>query len=185
MSPEVRKLTDSEGRELLVIARAAIEHRITGRPEHRPVAEALTPALRAPGAAFVTLTKAGELRGCIGTLDFGRPLYQTVADCALSAALRDPRFDPVRAAEVPSLHVEVSVLTQPVPVSGPEDVVIGRDGLIVEKGMHRGLLLPQVAVEWGFDANGFLEATCEKAGLPRDAWRSARLERFEAQIFSE
>jgi AmmeMemoRadiSam system protein A len=183
--PETPRLTPEEGRELLRIARATLEHRLMGKPAVRPSPDALTPNLKQNGSAFVTLTKGDKLRGCIGSLAWDRPLYQVVGDCALSAALKDPRFSPVRGEELKDIHLEVSVLTPPVPIRGPDDIVIGRDGLIVEKGWNRGLLLPQVATEWGFDALAFLEATCEKAGLPPDAWPGARLERFEAQIFGE
>lgn len=178
------RLSDAEGRTLLRIARTTLERKLLGHAgSFQPD---LTPLLREKGSAFVTLTtKDGSLRGCIGTLGWDRPLHETVAECALSAALKDPRFEPVRGPELKDLHLEVSVLTHPVPVSGPEDIVIGRDGLIVEKGWNRGLLLPQVATEWKFDSLAFLEATCEKAGLPPDAWPSAKLMRFEAQVFEE
>lgn len=183
--PDPLMLSEAEGRELIKIARATLEHRLLGRAAEKPSAEALTEGLRQKGSAFVTLTKDGHLRGCIGSLAWEQPLYQVVADCALSAALRDPRFNPVEGRELKDIDLEVSVLTPPVPITGPEDIVIGRDGLIVEKGHHRGLLLPQVATEWEFDATGFLAATCEKAGLPPDAWPQAKLWRFEAQIFKE
>ncbi len=179
------RLSPEEGSELLKIARATLEHRLLGKASNKPSADALTDGLRQKGSAFVTLTKGGKLRGCIGSLAWDRPLYQVIGDCALSAALKDPRFDPVEGHELKDIHLEVSVLTPPVKITGPDDIVIGRDGLIVEKGWNRGLLLPQVATEWGFDPLAFLEATCEKAGLPPDAWPSARLERFEAQIFEE
>jgi AmmeMemoRadiSam system protein A len=112
-----------------------------------------------------------------------KPLYQTVRECALSAALRDPRFDPVNPEELPHLRLEISVLSPLFDIS-PDQIEVGRHGLLVSRGSQRGVLLPQVAVEWKWDREQFLEETCMKAGLPPDAWRhGARVQAFTAQAF--
>ena len=135
--------------------------------------------------AFVTLHKRGELRGCVGYIESAKPLYQTVRECALAAALHDTRFDPVEPEELPLLHMEISVLS-PLEEIRPEQIEVGRHGLLISRGFQRGLLLPQVAVEWKWDADRFLRETCRKAGLPGDAWQhGARIQAFTAQIFAE
>jgi AmmeMemoRadiSam system protein A len=135
----------------------------------------------------VTLKKAGELRGCIGTLAPHGNLAPAVSEYALRAALEDPRFAPLAAEELPDCRIEISVLSPPEPISGPDEIEIGRDGLILEKDGRRGLLLPQVATEWGFDAERFLAEVARKAGLPGEAWKdpAARLWAFRAEAFSE
>jgi len=168
---------------LLAIARrAAVSYVKNGNvPGETPPAGTLS----APGAAFVTLTAAGRLRGCIGYTEPVSPLYKTVQECAIAAATEDPRFRPVGPEEVDSLHIEVSVLTPLVPIR-PGEVQVGLHGLMIRKGARRGLLLPQVAVEQGWDRNAFLSAVCEKAGLPPDAWRTgAELYSFTAEVFGE
>jgi len=142
-------------------------------------------AVRGRGA-FVTLHRRGELRGCIGHLVSDRPLGEVVRDMAVAAARDDPRFPPLRADELEGLDVEVSVLTTPVPARA-EDVEPGRHGLIVRRGAAQGVLLPQVAVEQGWDRETFLAATCRKAGLPPQAWRDVRtdLRVFEAQVIRD
>lgn len=150
-------------------------------------------ALPDPGAlpvrgrgAFVTLHRHGELRGCIGHMVDDRPIGYVVRDMAVAAARDDPRFPPVGADELEGLDVEVSVLTTPVPARA-EDVEPGRHGLIVRRGAAQGVLLPQVAVEQGWDRETFLAMTCRKAGLPPQAWRDARtdLRTFEAQVIRD
>jgi AmmeMemoRadiSam system protein A len=111
------------------------------------------------------------LRGCIGTLAADRPLWETVVAAAVGAAARDPRFQPVEEVEVPSLSIDVSVLGPPVPLRDPADLRPGVHGVIVDRGGRRGLLLPEVALDQGWDAIDMLEGTCRKAGLPSDAWR--------------
>jgi AmmeMemoRadiSam system protein A len=136
--------------------------------------------------AFVTLTSGGKLRGCIGSVGRPRPAAELVASAGRSAAVADSRFSPVSPGELPTLELDVSLLTPLewlAPDQLPAVVQVGRHGLIVERPPWRGLLLPQVASEWGFDAETFLAETCRKAGLPRDAWRSdARVGRFEALV---
>jgi AmmeMemoRadiSam system protein A len=178
-------LAVDEQRELLRIARATLrEHARSGKlPPGKPHRDTLL----APAAVFVTLHHDGELRGCIGTTTADRPIFRAVQEMAIAAATRDPRFAPVTADEIALVDIEISVLGELRRVQGPGDVVIGRDGVVIEGRGHRGLLLPHVAVESGWDAKAFVERTCQKAGLPRDAWREGDLEIsiFPTQIFSE
>ena len=177
------RLTDAEKDRLLELARDALEEavRVGGVSEIAEPAE----ALRTPCGAFVTLTKGKRLRGCIGHIEAIKPLYATVRECARAAALDDPRFDPVTPSELPSLHLEISILSPLLDVV-PEQVEVGRHGLLISRWARRGLLLPQVAVEWNWDREQFLEETCLKAGLPADAWRhGARIQAFTAQILKE
>lgn len=176
-------LTSADRRSLLVLARRSVTARATGgpRPDIPP-----TPDVCAGG--FVTIKRAGELRGCIGSLETDRPIGEVVAHCAASAASEDPRFPPVRPAELGALEIEISVLgpLEAVEPADPARIVVGRDGLVVEQGPRRGLLLPQVATEWGWDAETFLGQACLKAGLAREAWRTgARVFRFQAVVFGE
>jgi AmmeMemoRadiSam system protein A len=134
----------------------------------------------------VTLNVDGELRGCIGYPLPVKPLDETIIEMAVAAASQDTRFEPLRAEEMGRLEIDVSVLGLPEPIADPSEVVVGRHGIIISKGIHRGLLLPQVAVERGWDRETFLDHGCLKAGLPRDAWRKgAKIEVFTAQVFSE
>lgn len=142
-------------------------------------------ALAAPCGAFVTLRKGEELRGCIGHIESTVPLYQTVRECALAAALHDPRFDPVVPEELSGLQLEISVLSPFLEVT-PEQVEVGKHGLLISRGIFRGLLLPQVAVHLKWDRERFLSETCRKAGLELDAWRhGAKIQAFTAQVFAE
>lgn len=178
-----RYLTDEEREELLRIARrAATTWLREGRvPEESPASE----KLNAPGAAFVTLTEGGRLRGCIGYTEARAPLYRTVQECAVASATEDSRFLPVTAAEIGTVRIEISVLTPLLPIL-PEEVDVGVHGLLVRRGGHRGLLLPQVPAEHGWDRETFLAQVCLKAGLPRDAWRKgAELFSFMAEVFGE
>lgn len=176
-------LSDRDRRELLGIARRAVAGwlRRGAVPKERPDPGALT----APGAAFVTLTREGRLRGCIGYTEARAPLYRTVQECAVAAATEDPRFSPVTERELGSTRFEISVLSPLVPVR-PEEVTVGRHGLWIRQGRNRGLLLPQVATEYGWDRTTFLDQVCAKAGLPPDAWkRGADLRSFTAEVFGE
>lgn len=168
---------------LLALARRAIEARVRREP---PPAPGRGGALEWPRGAFVTIHCRGDLRGCLGRLDPDEPLAATVAQLAASVSDSDPRFEPVRPSELDDLDVEISVLTPEREVTSLADIEIGRHGLIVEQGGRRGLLLPQVATEYGWDAEAFVSHTCLKAGLSADAWRrGARILVFEAQVFGE
>jgi AmmeMemoRadiSam system protein A len=144
--------------------------------------------LRRPSGAFVSLhTHEGDLRGCIGSIHPVAPLCHAVSSSAVSAAFRDPRFHPLQRDELSRVHIEISVMSPIEVVEDVESIVVGRDGLIVTRGTHAGLLLPQVATDFGWDLATFLAQTCAKAGLPRDAWRhpDTRIERFSAEVFGE
>ena len=183
-------LDDASRKSLMLIARAAIARAI-GAVSVIPVADPIpSPQSLIPGdfraGAFVTLRIKGELRGCIGYPEAELPLVEVVERCAVSAAISDPRFPPLSVAEWNDVDLEISVLGPIERVDDIQQVVVGRDGLIAEFGRRRGLLLPQVAVEWSWDASEFAAQTCIKAGLPRDAWqKGARLFKFEAEVFSE
>lgn len=145
-------------------------------------------ALRRPAGAFVSLrTKRGELRGCIGSIRAMEPLFKAVATSAVSAAFRDPRFLPVRRDELQQLDLEISVMGPIESVRDAAEIEVGRDGLIISRGRFAGLLLPQVATEYGWDRETFLDQACVKAGLPPGSWRSAetRIEKFSAEVFGE
>lgn len=160
--------------------RAVVQKQTLPEPEEIPA------ICREKRGAFVTIEKNGQLRGCIGYILPMYPLYKTVIDVAQSAALRDPRFDPVTPQELPDLSVEVSVLTVPQKIKDVNIIQVGKHGLIIKQGYYQGLLLPQVATEYGWDRDTFLEHTCLKAGLPRDAWQDQRTEIqiFSAQVFN-
>ena len=140
------------------------------------------------GGVFVTLKKRGRLRGCMGTLDPAQPLTDAVRHAAQTAALEDPRFPPVTLAELPDLSVEVSILSEPWPMGALDDLQIGTHGIIVRRGLQRGLFLPQVATEHHLDKETFLSRCCaEKAGLAADAWQDPATEVliFTADVFRE
>lgn len=171
---------------LLRRARAAIEAAVAGTPlpsandEERGL-------LSAQHGLFVTVRHRGELRGCRGILEPIGPLYEAVAEIARLSATDDPRFPPVRPDELPGLTLDVSILYERRPISGPDEIVLGRDGLLLTHRGHRGFLLPQVAVEHHLDAPTFLDRLCNKAGLPDGAWREpgAKIEAFEVEYFGD
>lgn len=170
---------------LLHAARIAISRAI-GAQHHNRQAEIEPAEVRVRAGAFVTLHAYEELRGCIGYPSPEFPLAETIERCAVSAALSDPRFPPLSIDEWPAITLEISVLGPIERVADLADVEIGRHGLIVDWGSRRGLLLPQVAVEWKWDAEKFAAHTCAKAGLPKGAWRNgAALFKFEAEVFGE
>ncbi len=177
---------DEQGK-LLRWVRATIEAAVRGeRQGEIPEAE-LTGGLRAAHGVFVTLKKQGELRGCIGKMDFERPLWANAVDAAVASALEDPRFEPVTPGELGEITMEISILNPPEELPEPGMFDVLRHGIIVEKGWRHALLLPKVAQEQGWDATKTLEMVCEKAGLPMDAWRdpAARLQVFTAFDFGE
>jgi len=179
-------LMDPARRTLLDIAREAVRAAAEGR-EPAPPPQPLPPELEAPGAAFVTLRRGHDLRGCIGHLAASQPLWRSVQEMAAAAATRDDRFDPVRPEETAGLRIEISVLSPRRPIAGPGDVKAGVDGLYVRLGPASGLLLPQVAAEQGWSPEEFIAQVCRKADLPPDAWRDpgASLESFTAEVFGE
>lgn len=172
--------------DLLGLARQTLEAHFAGRPAPRLSSDRAESFGEARGL-FVTLHKGGQLRGCIGTLAPHGDLTRVISEFALRAAFEDPRFPPLEASELPECQIEISVLTAPREIRGPEDIEIGKDGLILEARGQRGLLLPQVASEHGFDAERFLYELSRKAGLPGDAWRSAgaRIWAFGAEVIGE
>ena len=179
-------LNERQRKQLLTIARDSIEavfagHRVALRPDE------FDDALRRPSGAFVTLTEDGELRGCIGSIVPVAPLFQAVSTSAINAAFRDPRFMPLSVDEYPRVKVEISVMGPIEPVTDCNEILVGRDGLIVSRGHSSGLLLPQVAIEYGWDRDTFLRHTCLKAGLPPDAWHfpDTKVEKFSAEVFGE
>ncbi len=151
----------------------------------------LPPIFNENRGVFVTLHKNQDLRGCIGYPEPVMTLLDAITDSAVNAALHDPRFPPVQPDEIAHIVIEVTVLTPPVKIDAkpqdmPKHVEIGKHGLIIKKGLYQGLLLPQVAEEYGFDAEEFLSQTCIKAGLVPDAWLTgAEVFSFEGQIFKE
>lgn len=188
-------LTHEEERTLLQIARAALGAHVRAGRRLDLSAFDLTPALRENHGAFVTLRRHGELRGCIGYTASSVPLARAVAENAVNAASRDQRFPSVTPDELDVISIEVSALT---PGDSPDtpfkkvrdvrEIVIGRDGLYIEKPpMRGGILLPQVAVEQGWDVPQFLSAVCRKAGYPDGAWKEPGVDlyRFSAQVFAE
>jgi AmmeMemoRadiSam system protein A len=175
--------SDADRRTLLEFARQAIDAHVNGRPAP-PVPDC--PAAAMPGGAFVTIHKGGQLRGCIGHIEADLPRGQVIARCAIQSCSADPRFPAVTAGEVPHLTLELSLLGPLERISGVDEIDIGRHGLVVEEGWRRGLLLPQVASERGWDAQTFVTQTCRKAGLSPDAVaRGAALWRFDAEVFGD
>jgi len=176
-------LTEEEKRDLQRIARAAIERRLKGEK-----ASAAGPAgghLKENRGAFVSLHRRGQLRGCIGTIQPNKPLYQVVEEMAAAAAFEDSRFAPLTAQEMKDLDLEISVLTPLQRVQDVQEIEVGRHGLYIKKGFYAGLLLPQVAAEYKWSRETFLEETCRKAGLPKNAWKEKGTEiyMFSADIF--
>lgn len=179
-------LTVPQRKQLLTLARESIAAGFAGkRPELN--AGDFDADLQRPAGAFVTLTEHDDLRGCIGSIEPVASLYLAVAQSAVSAAFRDPRFNPLRSEELPRIHVEISVMGPIERVIDINDIQVGRDGLIIRRGGYAGLLLPQVATEYGWDRDTFLQQTCYKAGLPRNSWREpgTTIEKFAAEVFGE
>lgn len=179
-------LTDKAQAECLYLARRTLHAFVRGHSEGPPYSPS-EPQMLEPRGAFVTLKMRGELRGCIGYIQAMEPLWQTLEECTVSAASRDPRFPPVHPSELPDIRMEISVLSPIRPLVDPSTIEVGRHGLIVSRGPRRGLLLPQVATEYGWDRETFLRHTCLKAGLPSDAWsqEGTVLECFTAEVFGE
>jgi len=176
-------LNEEEKNFLRDLAWQVIKHKARGEkiPEFSPP----TKKLKEPRGAFVSVHKHGRLRGCIGYIYAEKPLYQTIREMAEAAAFHDPRFNPVSETELQELEIEISVLTPLQRIKDISEIEIGKHGLYIVKGPYSGLLLPQVAVEYGWDRETFLENTCIKAGLPPDSWKEEDTDIyiFSADIF--
>jgi AmmeMemoRadiSam system protein A len=179
-------LTAAERAELLRVARRSLEEHFAGAGPYEP--EPASPTLAEHRGAFVTLHRGegGDLRGCVGMLRSEEPLVHTVARMAVSAAVDDGRFEPVTSRELPTLRIEISALGPLEPIR-PDEVEVGRHGLLVNHGGRRGVLLPQVPIEHDWDRETFLDHTCLKAGLPPGTWREkdVELRGFTAEVFGE
>ncbi len=177
------QISPETARALLDLARRTVAAAVRGEALPDPLSD--MPQAAQEAGAFVTIHRRGRLRGCIGNFE-PAPLGRIVQEMALAAAFEDPRFPPVSEPELGELDFEISVLSPRFPIA-PEEVRVGEHGLFVRRGMRRGVLLPQVPVEWGWDRETFLVEVCRKAGLPPDAWKQpdTRLEAFTARILHE
>lgn len=177
-------LNKKEQRELLKIARGTIVAVVTSG-KIPPVATA-SPGLNGPNGCFVTVKQQGHLRGCIGNFISDQPLYQMVQEMAMSAATHDPRFYPMKPHDLEDFKLEISVLSPLHKITSIEEIQVGRHGIYIVKSSYRGVLLPQVATEYGWDRDTFLKHTCLKAGLPENAWqKECDIFIFSAQVFGE
>jgi AmmeMemoRadiSam system protein A len=178
------RLSESGQSALLRIARNAVRSYLSGQTPVVP--EVSAGELTEPRAVFVSIHLDQRLRGCIGNLRPDGPLFRVAADCAVAAAVADPRFVPLMSSELTSVTFEISVLSAPERVSQPHEIEIGKHGVIVQKGQYQGLLLPQVASQYNWDTERFLSETCRKAGLRPEEWRQgSTIHRFTAHVFSE
>jgi uncharacterized protein (TIGR00296 family) len=179
-------LTEEQGKRLISLARENILYYLN---HHEMISvDDVPPEFKEERGVFVTLKKHETLRGCIGYPEPVYPLIVALLDSSVSAAVRDTRFPPVSVKEMDDIEVEITVLTKPEEiVPDPQNVCIGKDGLIIERGIFKGILLPQVPVEWEWDAEEFLCQACMKAGLPPDCWldKDTIVYKFQGQIFSE
>jgi AmmeMemoRadiSam system protein A len=183
-APAKGPLQASDKAALLRFARESIRRFLT--TQTAPLARGFSPRTLREQGAFVTLRKHGELRGCIGMIAGDGPLARLVGAMALQAAFYDQRFQPLAAAELPQIEIEISVLTPPRAVAGPSDIVAGRDGVVLKKDGRSAVFLPQVAVEQGWTRDEMLDNLALKAGLPRSAWRKgASFSTFQADVFAE
>ena len=176
-------LKDGEKTTLLGLARTTIESNLKGNeaPDFIPDSD----TLKENRGAFVSLHRHGNLRGCIGNITAGKPLYKTIREMALSAAFNDPRFTPLKENEFDDLDIEISVLTPMQQITDINEIEIGKHGLMIVKDYFSGLLLPQVATDFGWDRETFLSHTCSKAGLPEEAWKDkdTKIYAFSADVF--
>ena len=177
-------LTIKEQKQLLGIARASIIAHVAGGTV--PALEAASPGLSVMSGCFVTIKQLGQLRGCIGNFVSDKPLFQLVQEMAITAATRDPRFYPMKATDLDDFELDISVLSPLQKIASVEEIVVGRHGIYIIKNNSRGVLLPQVATEYGWDRETFLKHTCIKAGLPENAWqKECEIYIFSAQVFGE
>lgn len=181
-SGDLPSLSEESKQYLLGVAREAVRRFVQREP--RQNFEYSDPVLKGHWGAFVTLKIGDELRGCIGNLQSDKPLPETVAEMAVKSASSDPRFPPLTPSEFDRISIDISVMGPIRDVENIDEIVIGRDGLIIEQGLRHGLLLPQVATEHNLDLHAFLTQTCLKAGLPPDAWQhGAKIQKFSAEVF--
>jgi AmmeMemoRadiSam system protein A len=177
-------LTKKERKDLLKIARDTIVGYVTNLKA--PAVVSTSPGLNLHSGCFVTIKQKGELRGCIGNFVSDQPLYQLVQEMAVSAATRDPRFYPMKANDLADFNLDISVLSPLEKIAAVEQIKVGKHGIYIIKGSYRGVLLPQVATEYGWNREQFLQHTCIKAGLPQDAWQGeCDIYIFSAQVFGE
>lgn len=180
-----KELSTQEQQILLDIARQAIVDQVSlGQFEVEPREEK---SLNSRSGCFVSIKQNGKLRGCIGNFQSSQPLFSEVAEMAVSSATKDPRFYPMQKNDLKDFKLEISVLSPLEKVEEVNEIEVGKHGIYLEKSFHRGVLLPQVAVEHGWDRETFLMQTCIKAGLPTTAWQAedAEIYIFSAQIFAE
>lgn len=183
------ELNKDQQQKLLTLARKTIGEYLENEklPEPDLEKEFKEDIFREKCGAFVTIHKNGKLRGCIGYIRGIKNIPETIIDMAKAAAFNDPRFPTLAKEELDQVDIEISILSPIEKVEDPEEIEVGRDGLIVSNSFRTGLLLPQVALEYGWTEHQFLENTCHKAGLPADAWKwnDTTIEKFSAQVFSE
>ncbi len=178
-------VSDAEAKILLTLAREAIVHLIEGKDYNPSAAE--QPALQQHSGCFVTITQNGQLRGCIGNFQSHQPLYREVVSMAVAAASQDPRFPPLSPADLGNFDLEITILSPLKKITDINEIKVGTHGIYIIKGLNRGVLLPQVATEYGWDRETFLRQTCTKAGLIDDAWQHPDTEIyiFSGQIIHE
>lgn len=177
-------MTAKEKSELLALARATIIARVNSQP--LPEVARPTKGMESQSGCFVTIKQQGQLRGCIGSFVSQQPLWQTVQEMAIAAATRDPRFYPMKPADLADFSLEISVLSPLQPIQSVEEIKVGTHGIYLIKGTAHGVLLPQVATEYGWDRETFLRHTCLKAGLPENAWqKECQIYIFTAEVFGE
>ncbi len=177
--------SDEQKKKLLALARSTVEQGARGKK--KPKAQEDDEILTMPAGAFVSLHKKGRLRGCIGRFEADSPLCETVVDMAWAASKNDPRFNEVGADELSDIEIEISVLSPLEKISDVKDIEVGRHGIYIIRGGRRGTLLPQVAIEQGWNREAFLRHTCMKAGLPPDAYKDEGTEIYiyDALVFGE
>ncbi len=181
----VTSFTAAEKAELLRIARESVVSVVSGTKY--VAVEPESSRLHQEAGAFVTLYLKGELKGCIGFIESRLPLYNTVAEVAAKSAVADPRFENVKSSELEDISIEISVLSPMQALENTDDLVVGRNGVMIVKGYSRGLLLPQVATENGWDREQFLSYVCLKAGLDKNAYKNpgAKVFVFTAEVFGD
>lgn len=178
-------MNEQERKQLLLLARETIVAAVNRQP--LPQIDNPAPAFLVQSGCFVTIKYQGRLRGCIGNFVSERPLWETVREMAVSAATRDSRFSPMQPAELSDFDLEISVLSPLRDVGSVDEIQVGQHGLYIIKGSSHGVLLPQVATEYGWDRDTFLCQTCRKAGLPENSWQQpgCRILSFSAEVFGE